>query len=221
MQAVLLGPPGSGKGTQAASLSSRLGFCHLATGDILREEVKNKTRLGKDAKGYMDKGELVPDKLILEMVSSRLQPGRSYLWDGFPRTEAQAVGLDALLAVRNLAVDLAVLLEVADEIIIRRISGRLFCPGCGANYHRESKPPAKPGVCDRCGTRLEIRADDRPEVVANRLNVYRDLTAPVVSYYEKQGKLVRLNGDREPERVSADLIAIFQKKLPKTQSVDG
>ncbi|MCI0404838.1 MAG: nucleoside monophosphate kinase, partial [candidate division Zixibacteria bacterium] len=154
MQAVLLGPPGSGKGTQAALLSSQLGFQHLATGDILREEVKNKTKLGMEAKGYMDKGELVPDKLILEMVSSHLEPGKSYLWDGFPRTEAQAVGLDALLAVRGLSVDLAVLLEVPDEVIIRRISGRLFCPGCGANYHRESLPPKKQGVCDSCGGRL-------------------------------------------------------------------
>src|SRR5262245_23672494 len=138
MQVVLLGPPGSGKGTQAALLSDQLGFRHLATGDILREEVKNKTKLGAEAKAYMEKGELVPDKLILEMVSSHLEPNKSYLWDGFPRTEAQAVGLDALLAVRNLSVDLAVLLEVPDEVIIRRISGRLFCSSCGTNYHREA-----------------------------------------------------------------------------------
>ena len=146
MQAVLLGPPGSGKGTQAAFLSVRLGFQHLATGDILREEVKNKTKLGAEAKTFMDKGELVPDKLILEMVSSHIQPGTSCLWDGFPRTEAQAVGLDALLAVRNLSVDLAVLLEVPDDVIVGRLSGRLFCPGCGANYHWESMPPKKEGV---------------------------------------------------------------------------
>ncbi len=221
MQAVLLGPPGSGKGTQAAALSARLGFRHLATGDILREEVKNKTKLGIEAKGYMDRGELVPDKLILEMVSSHLEPGKSYLWDGFPRTEAQAVGLDALLAVRNLSVYLAVLLDVPDEVIIGRISGRLFCPSCGANYHRQSMPPKKQGVCDACGARLEVRADDRPEVVARRLNVYREQTAPVVGYYEAQSKLVRVNGNRPPEKVSLELAAIFPNTACSSQKVDG
>jgi adenylate kinase len=221
MQAVLLGPPGSGKGTQAALLSSRLGVQHLATGNILREEVKNKTQLGAEAKTFMDKGELVPDKLILEMVSSHIQPGVSCLWDGFPRTEAQAVGLDALLAVRNLSVDLAVLLEVPDPVIIGRISGRFFCPGCGANYHQESMPPKKQGVCDACGTRLEVRADDRPEVVAKRLKVYRDRTAPVVGYYEAQSKLIRLNGNRPPDKVTAELAAILEQAKNKSQKVDG
>ncbi len=221
MQAVLLGPPGSGKGTQAALLSSRLGFQHLATGDILREEVKNKTKLGTEAKTHMEKGELVPDKLILEMVSSHMQPGKSCLWDGFPRTEAQAVGLDALLAVRKLSVDLAVLLEVPDEVIIGRISGRLFCPGCGANYHRESLPPKKQGVCDSCGGRLEIRADDRPEVVAKRLSVYREQTTPVVGYYANQSKLIRVNGNQPPEKVSSELAVILQNATRSSQKVDG
>jgi adenylate kinase len=221
MQAVLLGPPGSGKGTQASLLSERLGFRHLATGDILREEVRNKTKLGIEAKAYMDKGELAPDKLILEMVSSHLEPGKGYLWDGFPRTEAQAVGLDALLAVRNLSVDLAVLLEVPDEVIIRRISGRLFCPGCGANYHRESLPPKKAGACDSCGGKLETRADDRPEVVAKRLKVYREQTAPVVGYYEAQSKLVRLNGNQPPDKVTTELAAILQKAQRFSSKIDG
>ncbi|MGH8004424.1 MAG: adenylate kinase [Limisphaerales bacterium] len=221
MQAVLLGPPGSGKGTQAALLSDRLGFRHLATGDILREEVKNKTKLGTEAKTYMEKGELVPDKLILEMVSSHLEPDKSCVWDGFPRTEAQAVGLDALLAVRNLSVDLAVLLEVPDDVIIARVSGRFFCPGCGANYHRESMPPKKPGACDACGTRLEARADDRPEVVAKRLKVYGEQTAPVVGYYEAQKRLVRVNGNQPPEKVGLELAAIFQQVKTKSQKVDG
>ncbi|MCI0331007.1 MAG: adenylate kinase [candidate division Zixibacteria bacterium] len=221
MQAVLLGPPGSGKGTQAAALADRLGFQHLATGDILREEVKNKTKLGMEAKKFMEKGELVPDKLILEMVSSHLKPDVAYLWDGFPRTEEQAVGLDAMLAVRNLSVDVAVLLEVPDAIIIRRISGRLSCPGCGANYHRETLPSKKEGVCDRCGTRLEARTDDRPEVVARRLAVYREQTSPVMRYYEKQGKLVRVNGDQPPENVTAKLAAVFEAAKGKSQKVDG
>ncbi len=221
MQAVLLGPPGSGKGTQAALLSARLGFQHLATGDILREEVKNKTQLGMEAKGYMDKGELVPDKLILEMVSSHIQPEAGCLWDGFPRTEAQAVGLDALLAVRNLFVDLAVLLEVPDEVIIGRLSGRFFCPGCGANYHRESLPPKKQGICDQCGSRLEARADDRPEVVAKRLKVYRDQTAPVAGYYERQSRLVRVNGHQPPEKVAAELAALLHQVKSKNEKLDG
>jgi len=221
MQAVLLGLPGSGKGTQAALLSARLGFQHLATGDLLREEVKNKTQLGTEAKGYMDKGELVPDKLILEMVSSHLEPDKSCLWDGFPRTEAQAVGLDALLAVRNVSVDRAVLLEVPDDVIVGRLSGRLFCPDCGANYHRESMSPKKPGVCDPCGSRLEARSDDRPEVVAHRLSVYQEQTAPVIRYYEEQGKLARLNGNQPPEKVSSELAAIFQNAKPKSEKVDG
>jgi len=221
MQAVLLGPPGSGKGTQASLLSDRLGFRHLATGDILREEVKNKTKLGIEAKGYMDKGELVPDKLILEMVSSHLEPGEGYLWDGFPRTEAQAIGLDALLAVRNLSVDLAVLLEVPDEVIIRRISGRLFCPGCGANYHRESLPPKKAGDCDSCGGKLEARVDDRPEVVAKRLKVYREQTAPVVGYYEAQSKLVRVNGNQPPDKITTELASILQNAQRFSSKIDG
>ncbi len=221
MQAVLLGPPGSGKGTQAAFLSARLGFQHLATGDILREEVKNKTKLGAEAKTFMDKGELVPDKLILEMVSSHIQPGASWLWDGFPRTEAQAVGLDALLDVRNLSIDLAVLLEVPDDVIIRRLSGRLFCPGCGANYHRESMSPKKTGICDSCGSRLEARSDDRPEVVTHRLSVYQEQTAPVIRYYEEQGKLARVNGNQPPDKVAALLAPIFQKARPKSEKVDG
>ena len=221
MQVVLLGPPGSGKGTQAAALADRLGFQHLATGDLLREEVKNKTRLGMEAKSFMEKGELVPDKLILEMVSSHLKPETSYLWDGFPRTEAQAVGLDALLAVRNLSVDLAVLLEVPDEVIIRRISGRLFCPGCGANYQRQSMPPEKPGVCGHCGSRLETRADDRPEVVAKRLAVYCEKTAAVTGFYEKQGRLVRMNGNQPPEKVTVELLAVLQGAKGKSQKVDG
>lgn len=221
MQAVLLGPPGSGKGTQAVALAQRMGFRHLATGDILREEVKKKTKFGNEAKGFMDKGELVPDTLILEMVSSHLEPGHSYLWDGFPRTEAQAVGLDALLAVRSLSVDLAVLLEVPDKVIIGRLSGRLFCPGCGANYHRESMLPKKEGVCDQCGSGLEVRSDDRPEVVAKRLKVYRDQTTPVAGYYKQQGKLVRVNGSQPPEQVTAELAAIFQNARHKSEKVDG
>lgn len=221
MQAVLLGPPGSGKGTQAAFLSARQGFQHLATGDILREEVKNKTKLGAEAKTFMDKGELVPDKLILKMVSSHIQPGASCLWDGFPRTEAQAVGLDALLAVRNLSVDLAVLLEVPDDVIIGRLSGRLFCPGCGANYQRESMPPKKAGACDQCGARLELRSDDRPEVVAHRLSVYQEQTAPVIRYYEEQRKLARVNGNQPPDKVASLLAPIFQKAKPKSEKVDG
>ena len=211
MQAVLLGPPGSGKGTQAAELSSRLGLFHLATGDILREEVKNQTALGREAETFMEKGELVPDKLILSMVSSRLEPGRDYLWDGFPRTDAQAVGLDALLAVRSSAVDVAVLLEVPDKVIVERISGRMFCPGCGANYHRESMPPKKAGICDQCAKSLQVRPDDRAEVVENRLRVYREQTEPLVSFYEKKGILARVDGNRAPEEITAGLVTLLEK----------
>jgi adenylate kinase len=211
MQVILLGPPGSGKGTQAAGLAARMGFNHLATGDILREEVKKGTELGRAAKGFMDRGELVPDQLILSMISSRLEPGRSYVWDGFPRTEEQAVGLDALLAVRNLSVDQAVLLEVPDEIIVRRISGRQFCPGCGAGFHRESMPSKKAGICDQCGSALQARPDDRPEIVQHRLSVYREQTEPLVAYYEGKGKLARINGNQAPERVGFLLEAAVKK----------
>lgn len=214
MQLVLLGPPGSGKGTQAAGLAAQMGFNHLATGDILREEVKKGTDLGRAAKGFMERGELVPDQLILAMISSRLQPGQNYVWDGFPRTEAQAIGLDALLAVRNLAVDRAILLEVPDEVIVRRISGRLFCPACGTGYHKESMPPKKAGVCDQCGKALEARPDDRPEIVQHRLSVYREQTEPLVAYYEKKGKLGRVNGDQPPDKVGALLAGIIKKIGP-------
>lgn len=211
MQVVLLGPPGSGKGTQAAELSARLGLSHLATGDILREEVKKQTPLGQQARAFMEKGELAPDELILSMISSRLQAGQDYIWDGFPRTEAQAVGLEALLAVRSLSVDVVVFLEIVDEVIIRRLSGRLFCPGCGANYQRESKPPKKSGVCDRCGKPLEVRPDDRPEVIQNRLAVFQRQTAPLIDYYERKGKLFRINGSRPAEGVTQELVELLKK----------
>jgi adenylate kinase len=211
MQLILLGPPGSGKGTQAAGLASRLGFRHLATGDILREEVKNGTELGRAAKGFMERGELVPDQLILAMISTRLETEKNYIWDGFPRTEAQAVGLEAMLAVRRLSVDAAILLEVPDEVIVRRISGRLSCPSCRAGYHQDSMPPRKTGVCDRCGTALETRADDRAEVVENRLAVYRRQTEPLVAYYENKGKLMRVNGNQPPEKIGALLDGLVKK----------
>ncbi len=221
MQAVLLGPPGSGKGTQAVELSSRLVFFHLATGDILRQEVKNQTSLGQEAKAFMEKGELVPDKLILAMVSSRLESGRDYLWDGFPRTEEQAVGLDALLAVRSSVVDIAVLLEVSDEVIVERISGRMFCPGCGANYHRQSKPPKKAGICDQCAKGLQVRPDDRAEVVENRLRVYRERTEPLVLFYEKKGILARVDGNRDPQAVTADLATLLEKVRRGQKALNG
>ncbi len=197
MNLVLLGPPGAGKGTLAARLVEAFGFVHLSTGDILREEVKKGSELGKLAQGYMERGELVPDEVILGMVRERVD-GKSdgFLFDGFPRTIAQAEGLEEILPVH-----LAIYLELPEEEVVRRLSARRVCKQCGANYNLITQPPKVPGVCDRCGGELYQRPDDNEEVIRNRFRVYTEQSAPLIGYYERKGILVRVDASLSPDEV--------------------
>ncbi len=202
---VFLGPPGAGKGTQAKRLANDLGLVHISTGDILREAVKNQTPLGKKAKEYMDRGELVPDDLIIALIEEVMPPEGGVIFDGFPRTIAQAEALDRMLSRKGLKLDAVVLFDVPDEVVVERLSGRRVCPSCGAVYHIKFNPPKEDEICDRCGTKLIQREDDREEVVRNRLEVYRKQTAPLIEYYEGKGILIRLDASKDIEEVYQQL----------------
>ena len=196
MRIVLVGPPGAGKGTQAEYIASHLSVPKISTGDILRANVADGTALGREAKGYMDAGELVPDQVVINMVRDRLADPDAedgFLLDGFPRTVPQAQELDKMLADLGTGLDLVLELVVEEEEVIRRLSGRRTCRGCGKIWHVEFDPPATDGVCDRCGGELFQRDDDKPETIAERLRVYARDTQPLVAYYGAQGKLVGLD----------------------------
>ena len=209
MKLVLLGAPGAGKGTQASNLAEMLQVPHISTGDIFRANMRENTPLGVKAKSYMDQGLLVPDELTVDMVMDRLAQEdcqNGYILDGFPRTIAQA---DALAAKETL--DAAVNIDVEDSAIIDRMGGRRVCPACGESYHVKYNPPKKEGVCDKCGQALIVRKDDVPETVQKRLEVYHEQTAPLISYYEKQGKLVTVNGAQAPSQVTASIMEALQR----------
>jgi len=204
---VLLGSPGSGKGTQAKKLTQLLGIPHISTGDLFRENVGNHTALGKQAKSFMDAGRLVPDEIVLKMLFDRVARQdclSGYLLDGFPRTISQAEALDGhpvQLSVFNLS--------VSDDVVMKRLSGRLTCSVCGNMYNRYFSPPAKEGICDQCGGKLIQRPDDRSEVIQERLKVYKKQTEPLIYYYESRGVLTTVDGEQ-----SAD--AIHQQMAKKT-----
>lgn len=206
---IMLGAPGAGKGTQARMLAESLGLAHVSSGDIFRENLKNETSLGKLAKTYMDRGELVPDDVTISMVMDRLaQPDcvKGAVLDGFPRTLPQAAALDAALAKRGDRVRLAPLLEVSDEAVVNRLAGRRVCRDCQAMYHVDYAPPKVEGKCDQCGGELYRRTDDDPDTVRNRLFVYYKQTSPLVGYYFAHEVLVSLDGDRDMDAVQADLV---------------
>lgn len=206
MRMVMFGPPGAGKGTIAGALTEQWGIPHIATGDMLRAQVRQGTELGRRAQDYMDAGELVPDDLILEMVRRRLSEAdarRGFILDGFPRTLAQADALDEMVG----GVDAVMDLEVPEQELIRRLSGRRVCPQCRAIYQVDTMPPRKAGVCDRCGAQLVRRADDEPEAVRNRLAVYREQTAPVLAYYRERGLLRSMDGTRGSAAVVDEIAA--------------
>jgi len=193
MRLILLGPPGAGKGTQAEALIKKLGVPQISTGDILRNAVKQGTPVGLEAKSYMDAGNLVPDAVIIGVVKERLaEPDckDGYIFDGMPRTIAQAEALDA----QSVTIDVVVSIEVPDEEIIRRLSGRRTCPECGAIYHIATKAPLVQGICDACGAALIIRKDDVPDTIRNRLLTYHKETEPLKDYYKQQGKLIAVDG---------------------------
>jgi adenylate kinase len=208
MVVVLLGPPGVGKGTQAVRLVDDLGAAHVSTGDLLRAARRKGTELGKLAQGYMDRGELVPDDLILDLVREHLagiDETTDVLFDGFPRTTDQATGLDQVLSGIGRSVDAVVLFEAPDETLVKRLSGRRSCPDCGAVYNVYFSPPESDGECDRCGGALVHRADDTPDTVTRRLQVYQEQTAPLIAFYEAHGaKMSRIAADRDVNEVFAD-----------------
>ena len=197
MKIIMLGAPGAGKGTQAKKIAEKYHIPHISTGDIFRANIKNGTELGKKAKTYMDQGLLVPDELTVDLVIDRVGQDDckdGYILDGFPRTIPQAECLDAALEKRGEKVDFAINVEVPDENIVNRMSGRRACVGCGATYHIKYNPTKVDGVCDACGEKLVLRDDDKPETVQKRLGVYHDQTQPLIDYYTSQGILRTVDG---------------------------
>jgi adenylate kinase len=207
---VLLGAPGSGKGTQCKSIVDKYGLLHLSSGDILRQERAAGSALGKKAQKFMDAGALVPDDLIIEMMTKAIKkaPAAGYILDGFPRTVKQAEALDKTLALADKSIDIIINLEVNDKVVESRITGRRSCPKCGAVYHVKNMKPKKDGLCDKDGEKLVQRPDDTIEVVANRLKTYHQQTEPLVEYYKKSGTVFDINAEKDVEEVK---IFIFDK----------
>jgi adenylate kinase len=209
---VLLGPPGSGKGTQGERLNADLHLPYYATGDILRGAVRDQTALGKSAKEYMERGDLVPDELIVGIIAERIdseEAREGFILDGFPRTTPQAEALDAKLGELDREVSSVLLISVSDDEVIRRLGGRRTCEAEGHVYHVEFNPPKVEGVCDIDGSPLIVRDDDKPDVIRKRLSTYHEKTEPLVAYYESKGVLERVDGAREPAEVTADLRGIL------------
>jgi len=209
---VLLGPPGSGKGTQGERLQGDFRLPYYATGDILREAVRDETDVGKEAKEYMDRGDLVPDEVIIGVISERINSEEAqdgFILDGFPRTEPQAEALDDAMDDLGRELSVAVLIDVPDEEVIRRLSGRRVCAKAGHVFHVDFDPPKNEDVCDVCGARLLIRDDDKPEVVKHRLDTYHEKTEPLVEYYDGEGVLRRVDGALAPDEVSDRIRALL------------
>ena len=213
MRLILMGPPGVGKGTQAMRLRDSLGIPHISTGDLLRNAVQAGSVLGREARGYMESGRLVPDDVIARLVAERLDrpdAAAGFLLDGFPRTLPQVEELERLLDARGLGIDRVIALEASEAEIVRRLSGRRVCPKCGALYHLESRPPASPGVCEGCGTPLVQRPDDTEAVIRERLRVYRDETLPVAQAYRQKGVLAEVDGSGDAEAVASRITEIVE-----------
>ena len=212
MKIIMLGAPGAGKGTQAKKIAEKYAIPHISTGDIFRANIKNGTELGQKAKGYMDQGLLVPDELVVDLVADRVKQGdckNGYVLDGFPRTIPQAEALDHALAEMGEKMDYAINVEVPDENIVNRMSGRRACVDCGATYHIVDAPTKEDGVCDNCGGSLILRDDDKPETVKKRLGVYHDQTQPLIDYYTNAGILKEVDGTIEIEDVFGEIVKIL------------
>ena len=209
MKIIMLGAPGAGKGTQAKKLSEKYGIPHISTGDIFRANIKNNTELGQKAKGYMDAGQLVPDELVVDLVVDRIKEKdcfKGFILDGFPRTIPQAEALDKALKELGQKIDYAINVEVPDENIVNRMSGRRACVDCGATYHIAYAPTSKEGICDKCGGGLILRDDDKPETVLKRLGVYHEQTQPLIDYYTGQGVLKTVDGTKNLDEVFGDIV---------------
>jgi adenylate kinase len=212
MKIIMLGAPGAGKGTQAQMICDKYNIPHISTGDLFRSNIKNGTELGKKAKEYMDKGQLVPDELTVELLLDRVANEDckdGYVLDGFPRTIPQADVLDKELTKLSDKIDFAIDVEVPDENIVRRMSGRRACLKCGATYHIEHIPPKQEGICDRCGSELVQRDDDKPETVQNRLSVYHEQTQPLIEYYNGKNILKTVDGTKDMNDVFEDIVKIL------------
>ena len=212
MKIIMLGAPGAGKGTQAKQIADKYKIPHISTGDIFRANIKNNTELGQKAKQYMDQGLLVPDELTCDLVMDRIKQDdckNGFILDGFPRTIPQAEALDAALDKINEKMDYAINVDVPDENIVNRMGGRRCCLICGATYHVVTIPTKVEGICDRCGSPVVLRDDDKPETVQKRLTVYHDQTQPLIDYYEKQSILKTVDGTKSMEAVFDDITAIL------------
>ena len=210
LRTILLGPPGAGKGTQAAKIVEKYGIPHISTGDIFRENIKKGTELGKKAQEYMNRGELVPDDLVIEIATTRLLEDdckNGFLLDGFPRTVYQAEKLDEFLQSHDSKIDNVIDIAVGKDELIERLTGRRVCKSCGASFHVVNIPPKQEGICDYCGGELIQRADDNLETVTNRIDVYEDQTMPLIDYYEKEGTLTHIDGSTGLDNVFADIVS--------------
>ena len=211
MYVILFGAPGAGKGTQAAILAEKTGLVHITTGELFRQAIRQETELGKQAKPYYDRGQLVPDRLTIAMLLERLSQGdcaRGCLLDGFPRTLEQATALDEALAQKGKGIDKVLYIKVPQNELVSRLAGRWNCRQCGSVYQERFQPPRQAGRCDQCSGELYQREDDRPETVRRRLEVYLEQTAPLIDYYRARGKLVEISGDKAVEEVAEDLLAV-------------
>ncbi len=214
MNIVLLGPPGAGKGTQAKKIAEHYSLPHISTGDILRENISNNTSLGVRAKSYMAKGELVPDELLITIIRDRLSKpdcSKGFLLDGYPRTVPQADALQMILTESNKKLDVVLNIEVDDEELIKRLSGRRVCASCGMSYHMIFNPPKEDEICDKCKGKLYQREDDKPEAIRNRLIVYKKQTQPLIEYYTRKGLLRTVDGGKDIPEIFEDIKKILEK----------
>jgi adenylate kinase len=214
MVIILLGAPGSGKGTQSKILVEKLNIPQLSTGDMLREAVKAGTKLGLEAKSYMDQGALVPDSVVLGLINERIQKSdckNGFILDGFPRTIAQADGLSNLLKAVGKKINYVIALDVNEDALVERLTGRRICKNCGESYHIKFKQPKVEGVCDLCGGELFQRDDDKEEVIRKRMSVYRNQTEPLMQYYKNQGCFFLIDGMKAPDEVTKEILAILNE----------
>jgi len=211
---ILLGPPGAGKGTQAKTLAKKLSLPHISTGDILRQNVKDATPLGKEAQHFMDQGLLVPDEIVAKMLMQRLDDpdtNKGFILDGYPRNLKQAETLDAMLSASKMDIDFVIYLDTPDAVIIQRLTGRLVCSVCSANFHVTNMPPKVSGICDNCLGKLYQRTDDSVETVKRRIEVYKKEVSSLIKYYESKGNIYRLSGDEDSDLVLDKIVALARK----------